>query len=344
MMWIGLDVHKRFSRMGIFDPATGDLQDLGEVTNDRESLQMRVEQVASPRTVVLEAGRSCYHMAGLLEALAEEVWIIDPKELRRLQHRAAKTDRRDAAALAWWAAKGALRPLWRPDRSVLELRELTRGRTALTRLATQLRNLIRSLLARHGYECPHRDLLSARGRAWLDTVTLEGYPGEMLAAFRVLLCLIQEKADGFEEEVEAAATDFPAAQRLRTIPGIGPVLGLSLAVEIGDIHRFPSPGHLRGYSGLTPAVFQSGEKEARGPITKRGNKWLRHTAVLAAQRMSQMHQADPGIKRTFLSVAFRHGRNPGKVAAARRLLDLSYHILKKEVDYQTPRVRATTTA
>jgi hypothetical protein len=29
-----------------------------------------------------------------------------------------------------------------------------------------------------------------------------------------------------------------------------------------------------------------------------------------------MHQADPGIKRTFLSVAFRHGRNPGKVAAA----------------------------
>jgi len=30
--------------------------------------------------------------------------------------------------------------------------------------------------------------------------------------------------------------------------------------------------------------------------------------------MSQMHQADPGIKRTFLSVAFRHGHNPGKVA------------------------------
>ena len=339
MIWIGLDVHKRFSRMGIFDPATGELQDLGEVSNDREELQVRLEQVGSPKTVVLEAGRSSYHMAGLLESLADEVWIVNPTELRRLQHRVAKTDRRDAAALAWWAAKGALKPLWRPDRPVLELRELTRGRTALTRLATQLRNLIRSLLARHGYECPHRDLLCARGRAWLDTVTLEGYAGEMLAAFRELLSLIQEKADGFEQEVEAAAADCPTAQRLRTIPGIGPVLGLSLAVEIGDISRFPSPGHLRGYSGLTPAVFQSGEKEARGPITKRGNKWLRHTAVLAAQRMSQMHHPDPSIKRTFLSVAFRHGRNPGKVAAARRLLDLSYHLLKKEVDYQAPPAR-----
>jgi transposase len=343
MIWVGLDVHKRFSRMGSFDPATGDLQDLGEVSNDREELQVRLEQVGSPKTVVLEAGRSSYHMAGLLEPLADEVWIVNPTELRRLQHRVAKTDRRDAAALAWWAAKGALKPLWRPDRPVLELRELTRGRTALTRIATQLRNLIRSLLARHGYECPHRDLLCARGRAWLDAVTLEGYAGEMLAAFRALLSLIQEKADGFEQEVEAAAADFPTAQRLRTIPGIGPLLGLSLAVEIGDISRFPSPGHLRGYSGLTPAVFQSGEKEARGPITKRGNKWLRHTAVLAAQRMSQMHHPDPSIKRTFLSVAFRHGRNPGKVAAARRLLDLSYHLLKKEVDYRAPRTQAAST-
>ena len=344
MIWVGLDVHKRFSRMGIFDPATGDLQDLGEVSNDREALRVRLEQVASPRTVVLEAGRSSYYMAGLLESLADEVWIIDAAELRRLQHRVAKTDRRDAAALAWWAAKGALKPLWRPHGQVLELRELTRGRTALTRLATQLRNLIRSLLARHGYECPHRDLLSARGRAWLDTVTLEGYSGELFAAFRELLSLIQEKADGFEHEVEGAAADFPAAQRLRTVPGIGPVLGLSLAVEIGDISRFPSPGHLRGYSGLTPAVSQSGERDARGPITKHGNKWLRHTAVLAAQRMSQMHHPDPGIKRTFLSVAFRHGRNPGKVAAARRLLDLSYHLLKKEVDYQAPRARTVPTA
>ena len=77
---------------------------------------------------VTEAGRSSYHLAGLLEPLADEVWIIDPTELRRLQHRVVETDRRDATALSWWAAKGALKPLWRPDRQVLERRELTRGR------------------------------------------------------------------------------------------------------------------------------------------------------------------------------------------------------------------------
>jgi len=61
--------------------------------------------------VVLEAGRSSYYMAGFLESMAEDVWIVDPGEVRRLQHTISKTDRRDAAALAWWAAKGVLTPV-----------------------------------------------------------------------------------------------------------------------------------------------------------------------------------------------------------------------------------------
>jgi len=38
MIWVGLDVHKRFSRMGCFDPATGEVHDLGSVSNDASAL------------------------------------------------------------------------------------------------------------------------------------------------------------------------------------------------------------------------------------------------------------------------------------------------------------------
>ena len=104
MIWVGLDVHKRYSRMGCFDPATGEIHDLGSVSNEPSALEEALDELPSPKTVVLEAGRSSYHMAGLLESMAEEVWIVDPGEVRRLQHTISKTDRRDAAALAWWAA------------------------------------------------------------------------------------------------------------------------------------------------------------------------------------------------------------------------------------------------
>jgi len=343
MIWVGLDVHKGFSRMGMFDPASGAVQDLGTVRNEPCALEEKLSELPAPKTVVLEAGRSSYHMAGLLEAMAEQVWIVDPGEVRKLQRRVAKTDRRDAAALAWWAAKGVLTPQWRPDAELLDLRELTRGKTVLIRLSTQVRTRMRGLLARHGYECPHRDLLGERGQLWLDEVELEGHAGQMLAALGEILVVIQAKADEFERLVEQESSTHPVAHRLRTIPGIGPFLGLALAAEIGDINRFPSPPHLRGYSGLVPAVYQSGDKDARGPLTKTGNAWLRYAAVLATQRMAQMRHPDPTLKRIFLSVAFRHGRNPGKVAAARRLLDLVYHLLKEEEDYQAPIARAAST-
>jgi transposase len=229
-----------------------------------------------------------------------------------------------------------LTPQWRPHAALLDLRELTRGRTVLTRLSTQVRTMMRMLLARHGWECPHRDLLGERGQLWLEEVELEGNAGKMLAALQEILVVIQAKADEFERLVEQVSSAHPAAQRLRTIPGIGPFLSLVLAAEIGDINRFPAPSQLRGYSGLVPAVHQSGGKEARGPLTKTGNAWLRCAAVLATQRMAQMRHPDPRLKRIFLSVAFRHGRNPGKIAAARRLLDVVYHLLKQEEDYQAP--------
>jgi len=342
MIYIGLDVHKRFSRMGCFDPATGEIHDLGSVSNEVSSLQGALEELPCPKTVVLEAGRTSYHMAGLLESMAEEVWIVDPGEVRRLQHTISKTDRRDAAALAWWAAKGVLRPQWRPDAQTMDLRELTRGKAALTRMSTQARTMIRMLLARHGHECPHRDLMGERGQLWLEEVELDGHAGQMLASLRDILTVVQAKADDFERMVEQTSRKHPVARRLRTIPGIGPFLSLALAVEIGDINRFPGPTQLRGYSGLVPAVYQSGDKDARGPLTKAGNKWLRYAAVLAAQRIGQMKPPDPRLKRIFLSVSFRHGRNPGKIAVARRLLDLIYHLLKKGQDYRAPKPRAAT--
>lgn len=344
MICVGLDVQKRHSRMGVFDPATGELHDLGSVSNEPTVLEQRLSEVPSPKTAVLEAGRSSHYMAGLLEAMAEQVWIVDPGEVRRLQRTISKTDRRDATALVWWAAKGVLTPQWWPDAELLDLRELTRGKISLTRLSTQVRTMVRMLLARHGQECPCRNLLGKSAHQWLDGVKLEGYAAQMLAALRQILIATQAQVEDFDRLLDQAAAKHPMAQRLRAIPGIGPFLGLSLAVEIGDVERFPSATHLRGYSGLVPAVHQSEDKDARGPLTKTGNKWLRYAAVQAAQRTTQMRHPDPRLKRTFLSVAFRHGCNPGKIAVARRLLDMIHHLLTRQKDYRAPVTAAVTKA
>jgi transposase len=69
---------------------------------------------------------------------------------------------------------------------------------------------------------------------------------------------------------------------LLTVPGIGWVLAYTIAAEIGDIGRFASPRKLAGYTGLCPRVYQSGERDLRGPLAKQGPKYLRWALVEAA--------------------------------------------------------------
>ena len=55
-----------------------------------------------------------------------------------------------------------------------------------------------------------------------------------------------------EHELRPHARADERVKLLVTIPGIGELLGLTIASEIGDIARFPSARKLVGYSGLTP--------------------------------------------------------------------------------------------
>jgi hypothetical protein len=55
---------------------------------------------------------------------------------------------------------------------------------------------------------------------------------------------------------------------LDAIPGIGDLLGLTLASEIGDAARFGSPRKLIGYAGLAPKISQSGDRSRTGALSK----------------------------------------------------------------------------
>ena len=75
-----------------------------------------------------------------------------------------------------------------------------------------------------------------------------------------------------------------------------------------------------------------------------GMSWLRYVAVLDAQRIAMMRRADPRLRRTFLSVAYRHGRNPAKAGCVRRPLDLAHHLLPAKEEWRAPTPRSVVKA
>lgn len=62
---------------------------------------------------------------------------------------------------------------------------------------------------------------------------------------------------------------------IHTIPGIGIITAASIYAEIGNINRFNNASQLTAYAGLDVTVSQSGNKEYRGSIVRRGSPLFR---------------------------------------------------------------------
>ena len=72
-------------------------------------------------------------------------------------------------------------------------------------------------------------------------------------------------------------------ERLRTIPGVGPITALTWALEIGDVSRFQSVKQAISYCGLCSAEKSSADKLVRMPISKQRNKYIQQVLVEAAK-------------------------------------------------------------
>ncbi len=130
------------------------------------------------------------------------------------------------------------------------------------------------------------------------------------------------------------------AVRLRTIPGVGPVVASLVLAAIGDIERFETPEKLASYFGLTPKVRQSGAGPARhGRISKQGNAGVRKVLVQAAWSA----RTAPGPLRAFFArISAKRGAAAAIVATARKLTVLIWRVLTKDEDcaYARPALQA----
>jgi transposase len=111
------------------------------------------------------------------------------------------------------------------------------------------------------------------------------------------------------------------------------VLAYTIAAELGDINRFPTPRKLAGYTGLCPRVYQSGERDLRGPLAKQGPRYLRWALVEAATHAC----TNPIYRERYQQTKARIGKQRGaKVDLARRLSEAIWHMLTREQPF-TPK-------
>ncbi len=123
----------------------------------------------------------------------------------------------------------------------------------------------------------------------------------------------------------------PAARRLRTLPGVGKVLGPVIALEIDGIARFKTADKFCAYAGLVPTTYSSGGKTSHGRMLPFCNRWLKWAFIEAAWIAI-------GCSDYFGAFYKRHrargkGANEAITITARRLAKIAWKLLAEARDY-----------
>lgn len=79
-------------------------------------------------------------------------------------------------------------------------------------------------------------------------------------------------------------------QILRSVPGVGPIIALTVLAEAGDLRRFRHERQFLKFCGLDLATSQSGAYRGRTQLSKRGNSRLRAALWMAARRATLMQE------------------------------------------------------
>ncbi len=107
------------------------------------------------------------------------------------------------------------------------------------------------------------------------------------------------------------------------------MLGYTIASEIADIHRFSSPAKLTRYTGLCPRVYQSGNTERRGPLTRAGPKYLRWALMEAATHACKHPIYRDRYQTNKQRLGKQRGAKIAQVDIARRLAEAIWHMLTR---------------
>jgi transposase len=129
-----------------------------------------------------------------------------------------------------------------------------------------------------------------------------------------------------DRELAKMARRDPVCKRLMTIPGIGPMVSLAFKATIDDPARFAHSKTVPAHLGLTPRVYQSGEMDYSGRISKCGDRLLRHALYEAANSHLRINKKWSTLKVWGLKLAKRVGIKKALVAVARKLANIMHRM------------------
>ncbi|MBT62210.1 MAG: IS110 family transposase [Puniceicoccaceae bacterium] len=263
--------------------AEAEIIERSTVLNNRAEL-IRFSKANRGATLIMEAGCHSPWIDRLFQERGHKVIVANPRKLRVIYDTDNKNDQRDAEILA---------RIGRCDRNLLygiehkseahqRALKIVDARDILVAARVKLVNHVRGSLKSLGIFLPTG--ISTESFARQATKHLEPADYDLLAPVIETIAELSMRIKAEDKHIDTMiAKDYPAAQKLMTIPGVGPITALSFVLIIGSPERFAKARDVGPFLGLVPGRDQSGDVDKPMRITKAGNRMMRRLLVSCAQ-------------------------------------------------------------
>lgn len=294
--------------------------------------------------VGIEACSGAHFIGAALRDQGHDVRLI-PAQFVKPFLKSNKNDFLDAEAIAEAVARQNMRfvPIKTDDQ--LDLQALHRVRDRLVHRRTAVINQIRGFLLERG-------ITFAKGPANLRhqmPALLEDADQNLTPRMRSLLDHLWQEWKGLNadiesvsDEIDAIASQDAACQRLRQIPGVGPLVATATVAAIGNGAAFRKGREFAAWLGLIPRQHSTGGKARLLGISKRGNTYLRRMFIHGARAMLLRVKYDTGrLGQWAHQLELRAPRNKVIVAVANKLARIAWAVLSSGNEYRSAAVTAT---
>jgi len=272
----GIDLHARILYVCILDP-NGNIVVHKEIPADSKRLRQLLEPYIGNIVVGVECMHCWYWVSDFCDDLGVAFILGHALYMKAIHGGKAKNDRIDSFKIAKLMQGGTFPLAYTYPKAMRATRDLLRRRMKLVRHGADLKGHVTNTTSQYNLPPHNLNLKNVCAREQLqsmfpDPVVQRNIDFDMtiLAAYAKEL----SKVEWFIEQ-QARQHNPDHFRLLKSIPGIGRILALTIIYEIGDIARFESVQKFASYSRLVKCKAESAGKSYGTQGNKIGNAHLK---------------------------------------------------------------------
>ena len=324
---IGLDIAKHIFQLHGVDTA-------GQVVirkKLRRSELLKFFKELPPCLVGMEACGTANHSGRQLIALGHDVRLMPAGYVKPYVKR-GKNDAVDAEAICEAVSRPTMRFVPVKTAEQQSVLMLHRTRDLLVRQRTMLVNSLRGQLAEFGLIAPQGVWRIPELHALAQDASRTELPDAVRGCVELIIGQIddlQQRVKVIEKAILVCLRASEVSLRLRTIPGIGVITATAIAATVADANVFRSGRHFAAWIGLVPRQNGTGGKVHLGPISKKGDPYIRKLLVLGATAVIRYAKNKPELAAWINALLARRPARVVTVAVANKLARIAWAIMSR---------------